>query len=189
MTIVAAAIVAAVAAAASPAWAQMGPGGPGVAREGPTADGPERERFGPMNGMPGMGGDMAGINQRIARMLAAEAMHQRAIGARMAVSRMMRHMAARLQAMDRNEDGEITEREFLGGMLQIFDRIDRDGDGVIGAGELRQAFAAMGEGDAQFGGPNQDRPGTGPAPDDRHHNGWDGMPFGAPFHGGGGPHR
>ena len=142
----AAAVAAAVAIAASPALAHHGPA---VGDNGPSADGPIRDgagdRLGPMNGMPMTGGG-AELNDRIARILAAEAMHQRAIGARMAVGRMMHHMAARLRAMDRNGDGAITEREFLGGMLEIFDHIDADGDGALGANEIRRVFVAMGEG-------------------------------------------
>ena len=153
------AITAAIAVAASPALAHNGPA---IDRGGPVAGGPIRDsdgdRLGPVNDMPMMGGGVE-LNNRIARILAAEAMHQRAIGARMAVGRMMHHMAARLRAMDRNEDGAITEREFLGGMLEIFDRIDRDGDGAITTDEVRRAFAAMGEGGPQL---RDAGPGNGP---------------------------
>jgi hypothetical protein len=155
----AAAMAAAVAIAASPAMAHHGPA---IDDGGPAADGAIRDgngdRVGPMTGMPMMGGGAEPSN-RIARILAAEAMHQRAIGARMAVGRMMHHMAARLRAMDRNEDGAITEREFLGGMLEIFDHIDGDGDGAIGADEVRRAFAAMAE-----GGPHDRSVGPGDGP-------------------------
>ena len=43
--------------------------------------------------------------------------------------------------MDRNEDGAIAEREFLAGMVEMFDRIDRDGDGAIGTRRARTSLA------------------------------------------------
>ncbi len=38
------------------------------------------------------------------------------------------------QKMDRNHDGDVSRREFLGPRDQ-FDRLDRDNDGLIGADE------------------------------------------------------
>ena len=100
------------------------------------------------------GGELAYLQNRIAQALAMEAMRQRAIGARAAYGRMMQGMVARLRAMDRNEDGRITEREFLGGMLQFFDRLDGNNDGAIGPAELRQAHSRM-AGPALPGNPEQ----------------------------------
>lgn len=154
----AALMLAAAGATATPALAQ-GPGEP--IRHGPSADGPldapmtrDGLSFGPM----GIGNEreLRQLHERIAHLLAVEAMHQRAIGARAAHGRMMQLMIGRLRAMDRNEDGAITEREFLAGMIQIFDRIDKDGDGAIGPAELRTLFAQVGGGMFEGG------PGHGP---------------------------
>ena len=43
--------------------------------------------------------------------------------------------------MDRNRDGDVSRREFLGPRDQ-FDRLDRDNDGLIDADEARAAMAA-----------------------------------------------
>jgi hypothetical protein len=45
------------------------------------------------------------------------------------------------QKMDRNHDGDVSRREFLGPRDQ-FDRLDRDQDGLIDANEARAAVAA-----------------------------------------------
>ena len=45
------------------------------------------------------------------------------------------------QKMDRNHDGDVSRREFLGPRDQ-FDRLDRDKDGLIDADEARAAVAA-----------------------------------------------
>jgi Ca2+-binding EF-hand superfamily protein len=45
------------------------------------------------------------------------------------------------QKMDRNHDGDVSRREFLGTRDQ-FDRLDRDKDGLIDADEARAALAA-----------------------------------------------
>ena len=42
------------------------------------------------------------------------------------------------QKMDRNHDGDVSRREFLGPRDQ-FDRLDRDDDGLIDAAESRAA--------------------------------------------------
>lgn len=41
-----------------------------------------------------------------------------------------------LQRMDGNGDGEVSQGEYLQWMLYAFDRMDRDGDGVLVAAEL-----------------------------------------------------
>ena len=43
--------------------------------------------------------------------------------------------------MDRNHDGDVSRREFLGPRDQ-FDRLDRDKDGLIDPDEARAAVAA-----------------------------------------------
>jgi len=45
------------------------------------------------------------------------------------------------QKMDRNHDGDISRREFLGPRDQ-FDRLDNDKDGLIDADEARSSVAA-----------------------------------------------
>ena len=45
------------------------------------------------------------------------------------------------QKMDRNHDGDVSRREFLGPRDQ-FDRLDRDNDGLIDPEEARAAVAA-----------------------------------------------
>jgi len=149
--LLAAAVIVLAGAAAAPALAQGAPGPGGPAWDAPSTDGPLREapaaRMPPMvEGLMDIPGEMAEMQERIAHALAAEAMRQRAIGARAAHSRMMQAMFARLRAMDRNEDGEITEREFLAGMIQIFDRLDGDGNGAIGPLELRRLLAGIEDG-------------------------------------------
>jgi hypothetical protein len=101
---------------------------------------------------------MAQMQMRIAHQLAVEAMRQRAIGARMAYARVMHSMIAHIRAMDRNEDGQVTEREFVAGMMQLFDRLDGNGDGVLDREDMRRLeshFAGGEGGEAQgwFGGP------------------------------------
>lgn len=46
-----------------------------------------------------------------------------------------------MQAMDRNSDGELSPREFLGTRAQ-FQRLDVDGDGLVSADEARAAASA-----------------------------------------------
>jgi Ca2+-binding EF-hand superfamily protein len=46
-----------------------------------------------------------------------------------------------MQAMDRNGDGELSPREFLGTRAQ-FQRLDVDGDGLVSADEARAAASA-----------------------------------------------
>jgi Ca2+-binding EF-hand superfamily protein len=45
------------------------------------------------------------------------------------------------QKMDRNHDGDVSRREFLGPRDQ-FDRLDRDNDGLIDADEAKAGAAA-----------------------------------------------
>ena len=45
------------------------------------------------------------------------------------------------QKMDRNHDGDVSRREFLG-PRDVFDRLDRDTDGLIDADEAAKAGAA-----------------------------------------------
>ena len=51
------------------------------------------------------------------------------------------------QKMDRNHDGDVSRREFLGPRDQ-FDRLDRDQDGLIDADEARSSVALMKDKDA-----------------------------------------
>ncbi len=153
----AAVMLAALAAVATPAFAQ-GPGDP--VRNGPSVDGPRDAPAARDAPMPfarmGLEADVGRLHERIAHLLAVEAMHQRAIGARAAHGRMVQLMISRLRAMDRNEDGAISEREFLAAMIRIFDRIDQNADGAIGPAELRLLYAQIGGGMFEGG------PGHGP---------------------------
>lgn len=122
---------------------------------GGAAEMPDRISGNPHGGMPGMGAEMAEMQMRIAHQLAVEAMRQRAIGARMAYARIMHTMVAHIRAMDRNDDGQVTEREFVTGMMQLFDRLDGNGDGVLDREDMRRLeshFAGDEHGDG-YGGP------------------------------------
>ena len=44
--------------------------------------------------------------------------------------------ASYLQRMDSDGDGRVSESEYVQWMLYAFDRMDRNGDGVLGAEEL-----------------------------------------------------
>ena len=53
-----------------------------------------------------------------------------------AVQAQVSDTASYLQRMDSDGDGKVSEAEYLQWMLYAFDRMDRNGDGVLSADEL-----------------------------------------------------
>ena len=53
-----------------------------------------------------------------------------------AVLAQVRDTASYLQRMDSDGDGRVSEAEYVQWLLYAFDRMDRNGDGVLGADEL-----------------------------------------------------
>ena len=58
----------------------------------------------------------------------------------------MQVMLARLLALDLNDDGQITEREFAEGWMLVFQQLDANGDGVIDPAELPILGAQLAQG-------------------------------------------
>jgi len=54
----------------------------------------------------------------------------------LAAAAQVRDTATYLQRMDSDGDGKVSEGEYLQWMLYAFDRMDRNGDGVLTADEL-----------------------------------------------------
>merc|ERR1719272_2681861 len=59
--------------------------------------------------------------------------------------------ASDVRVMDTNKDGFVDEGEFIagGGKKEDFDKYDRNGDGVLDAGELEDRAADQVEGDKE----------------------------------------
>ena len=84
------------------------------------------------------------------------AIEQRRIGAEMAYRRMIGMALRGLAAMDRNDDGQVSQREFMAGMAVLFERLDANGDGVLSEADMRAhaEHGAFGGNDQRFGGAN-----------------------------------
>jgi Ca2+-binding EF-hand superfamily protein len=87
------------------------------------------------SGLPGLTGEGAAVVTPVLRSMVANREADPAAGPDW------------FQKMDRNRDGDVSRREFLGPRDQ-FDRLDRDNDGLIDANEARAAVAAQAKQDS-----------------------------------------
>ncbi|MCH7728461.1 MAG: hypothetical protein IH991_18575 [Planctomycetes bacterium] len=67
----------------------------------------------------------------------------------------------RIKAQDKNRDGKITKQEASGQLLQRFNRIDTNGDGVIDQAELKKLAERFRGGRPSGGRPSGGRPSFG----------------------------
>ena len=67
----------------------------------------------------------------------------------------------RIKAQDKNRDGKITKQEASGQLLQRFNRIDTNGDGVIDQAELKKLAERFAGGRPSGGRPSGGRPSGG----------------------------
>jgi len=67
----------------------------------------------------------------------------------------------RIKAQDKNRDGKITKQEASGQLLQRFNRIDTNGDGVIDQAELKKLAERFRGGRPSGGRPSGGRPSGG----------------------------
>jgi hypothetical protein len=161
--LIAIAVISAIGLAAAPALAQPTP-------PGPPSDTSADDHMMAMPPGPSTGpgdvtqapGNADQLHQRFAAALANAAMEQRRVGAQAAYARVLRGIARRLHALDRNNDGQITEREFAAGWMEAFRQLDRNGDGVLSEADLRMLMARLGQaGNDRNGGGNQAGPNFG----------------------------